>query len=111
MVAFDGKTLRSSFDSFSDIKARQPLGAFAVDTGLVLPHVEIDEKSNEIPAIPVAFIANRGLAKHPCRPSFQAILPNAIPPLARAPLLIARPEWGIGAPKSALGFPRQQISG
>jgi hypothetical protein len=51
VVAFDGKTLRSSFDSFNDIKARQVLSAFAIDTGLVLAHIEIDEKSNEIPAM------------------------------------------------------------
>ena len=49
VVAFDGKTLKGSFDSFNDIRARQVLSAFAVDTGLVLAHIEIDEKSNEIP--------------------------------------------------------------
>jgi predicted transposase YbfD/YdcC len=27
------------------------LSAFAVDTALVLAHIEIDEKSNEIPAV------------------------------------------------------------
>ena len=48
VVAFDGKTLKGSFDSFNDIRARQLLSAFAVDTGLVLAHIEIDEKSNEI---------------------------------------------------------------
>jgi len=51
VVAFDGKTLKGSFDNFNDIKARQVLSAFAVDTGLVLAHIEIDEKSNEIPAM------------------------------------------------------------
>jgi len=51
VIAFDGKTLKRSFDSFKDIKARQVLSAFAVDTGLVLAHIEIDEKSNEIPAV------------------------------------------------------------
>ncbi len=51
LVAFDGKTLRGSFDSFNDTKAKQVLSAFAVDTGLVLAHIEIDEKSNEIPAM------------------------------------------------------------
>jgi hypothetical protein len=51
IVAFDGKTLKGSFDGFNDIKARQVLSAFAVDTGLVLAHIEIDEKSNEIPAM------------------------------------------------------------
>ena len=51
VVAFDGKTLRGSFDNFKDAKAKQLLSAFAVDTALVLAHVEIDEKSNEIPAV------------------------------------------------------------
>jgi hypothetical protein len=51
VVAFDGKTLKGSFDSFNDIKAKQVLSAFAVDTALVLAHIEIDEKSNEIPAV------------------------------------------------------------
>jgi hypothetical protein len=49
IVAFDGKVLKGSFDNFNDIKARQVLSAFAVDPALV--HVEIDEKSNEIPAV------------------------------------------------------------
>ena len=51
VIAFDGKTLKGSFDNFNDIKAKQVLSAFAVDTALVLAHIEIDEKSNEIPAV------------------------------------------------------------
>src|ERR1019366_472056 len=51
VVAFDGKVLKGSFDNFNDIKAKQVLSAFAVDTALVLAHIEIDEKSNEIPAV------------------------------------------------------------
>jgi hypothetical protein len=57
ILAFDGKALtlrqalRGSFDAFNDAKARQILSAFAVDTALVLAHIEIDEKSNEIPAV------------------------------------------------------------
>jgi hypothetical protein len=35
----------------NDAKARQILSAFAVDTALVLAHIVIDEKSNEIPAV------------------------------------------------------------
>jgi hypothetical protein len=50
LVALDGKALKGSFDSFNDAKARQVLSAFATDTALVLAHIEIDEKSNEIPA-------------------------------------------------------------
>jgi hypothetical protein len=49
-IALDGKTLRRSFDNFTDRKAAQVLHAFDVDAGLVLAHIESDEKSNEIPA-------------------------------------------------------------
>jgi hypothetical protein len=51
VLALDGKALRGSFDAFNDAKARQILSAFATDTALVLAHIEIDEKSNEIPAV------------------------------------------------------------
>jgi hypothetical protein len=51
VIAFDGKVLKGSFDNFNDVKAKQMLSAFAADTALVLAHIEIDEKSNEIPAV------------------------------------------------------------
>lgn len=50
VVAIDGKTLRGSFDAFNDQKAAHVLGAFAVDDVLILGHLQVDEKSNEIPA-------------------------------------------------------------
>jgi hypothetical protein len=49
-ISLDGKTLKQSFDNFNDRKAAQVLHAFNLEAGLVLAHVEIDEKSNEIPA-------------------------------------------------------------
>jgi hypothetical protein len=49
-IALDGKTLRGSFDNFNDRAAAQVLSAFATDTALVLAHIDIAEKSNEIPA-------------------------------------------------------------
>jgi len=49
-IALDGKTLRGSFDKFNDRAAAQVLSASATDTALVLAHVDIAEKSNEIPA-------------------------------------------------------------
>jgi len=49
-IALDGKTLRGSFDRFHDRAAAQVLSAFATDTALVLAHVDVAEKSNEIPA-------------------------------------------------------------
>jgi hypothetical protein len=51
VLALDGKAMKGSFDSFRDRKAGQVLSAFAADTALVLAHIEIDEKSNEIPAV------------------------------------------------------------
>jgi hypothetical protein len=49
-IALDGKTLRRSFDNFNDRKAAQLLHAFDTEAGLVLAHIDIVEKSNEIPA-------------------------------------------------------------
>jgi len=49
-ISLDGKTLRRSFDNFTDRKAAQGLHAFNLEAGLVLAHVDIAEKSNEIPA-------------------------------------------------------------
>ena len=48
-IALDGKTLRGSVGNFCDRAAAQVLSAFATDTALVLAHVDIAEKSNEIP--------------------------------------------------------------
>lgn len=50
VVAIDGKALRHSFDAFNDQKAAHVLSAFSVDDALILGHIEVDEKSNEIPA-------------------------------------------------------------
>ena len=50
VVAVDGKTLRHSFDAFNDQRAAHVLSAFAVEDALILGHLEVDEKSNEIPA-------------------------------------------------------------
>jgi hypothetical protein len=48
--AIDGKTLRGSFDAFNDRKAAHVLSAFASDGQIILGHLAIAEKSNEIPA-------------------------------------------------------------
>jgi hypothetical protein len=49
-IALDGKTLRRSFDNFRDRKAAQLLHAFDTEAGPILAHLDIEEKSNEIPA-------------------------------------------------------------
>ena len=48
-IALDGKTLRRSFDNFNDRKAAQVLHAFDVEAGLVLAHVDIEEKPTRSP--------------------------------------------------------------
>ena len=61
-IALDGKTLRGSFDKFNDRAAVQVLSAFATDTALVLAHIDIAEKSNEIPAAQT-LLAELGIAR------------------------------------------------
>ena len=52
-LAIDGKTLRRSFDGPDGPRALHVVSAFAADgLGLVLGQVAVDEKSNEITAIP-----------------------------------------------------------
>ena len=61
-IALNGKTLRGSFDKFYPRAAAQVLSAFATDTALVLAHIDIAEKSNEIPAAQ-ALLAELGVAR------------------------------------------------
>lgn len=49
-VAIDGKTLRGSFDAFHDRKAAHVLSAFAANDQVILGHLAVAEKTNEIPA-------------------------------------------------------------
>ena len=60
-VAIDGKTLRGSFDAFNDRRAAHVLSAFATDGQIILGHMTIAEKSNEIPAAQ-EMIATLGLS-------------------------------------------------
>jgi predicted transposase YbfD/YdcC len=52
-IAIDGKTLKGSFDRAADQSPLHTITAFATDTRLVLRQLSVDEKSNEIPAVPV----------------------------------------------------------
>lgn len=52
VIALDGKTLRRSHDASNGKKALHLVSAWAVDNRLVLGQVTVDEKSNEITAIP-----------------------------------------------------------
>jgi predicted transposase YbfD/YdcC len=52
VIAIDGKTLCNSFDKASGAKAIHMVSAFATGARLVLAQQKVDEKSNEITAIP-----------------------------------------------------------
>jgi hypothetical protein len=49
-IAVDGKTLKGSFDAMAEKRAAQVLSAFTHTRQLILGHVGIQAKSNEIPA-------------------------------------------------------------
>lgn len=50
--AFNGKALRGSPDKSSGLGAIQLVGAYLIDNGLTLGTIKVDDKSNEITAIP-----------------------------------------------------------
>jgi len=52
VVPIDGKTLRRSFDSAGDLPALHLISAWAAANRLVLGEIPVDDKSNEITAIP-----------------------------------------------------------
>jgi hypothetical protein len=51
-IAIDGKTLRGSFDAFNDRKAAHMMTALRHADQIVLAHVMVAEKTNEIPTAP-----------------------------------------------------------
>jgi predicted transposase YbfD/YdcC len=53
VINLDGKTLRHSFDVASEQAAIHMVSAWAHTAGMVLGQVKVDDKSNEITAIPV----------------------------------------------------------
>lgn len=69
-LAVDGKSLRGSFDALKDKKATQLLSVFATADRIVLAHVEIDDKTNEIP---VAQALIRDLKLENCLFTFDAL--------------------------------------
>ena len=52
IVAIDGKTLRHSYDKSKDKSAIHMVSAWATNNGLVLGQKKVEDKSNEITAIP-----------------------------------------------------------
>ncbi|MBM3273438.1 ISAs1 family transposase [Candidatus Kaiserbacteria bacterium] len=51
-INIDGKTARAAHDKANDLQALHVVSAWASDHGLVLGQVAVDDKSNEITAIP-----------------------------------------------------------
>ena len=51
-IAFDGKSLRGSLDKSSGLGAVHMVSAYLIDNGLTLGTIKVDDKSNEITAIP-----------------------------------------------------------
>ncbi len=52
VVAIDGKCLRGSFDKAKSKSALHMVQAFGVEAGLMFGQIAVDEKSNEITAVP-----------------------------------------------------------
>lgn len=52
LIAIDGKTLRGSFDAKKGVKAKHIVSAWANGCKLVLAQEKVEDKSNEITAIP-----------------------------------------------------------
>ena len=52
VIAIDGKQLRNSFDTINDKSAIHMVSAFATNAKLILAQQKVDNKSNEITAIP-----------------------------------------------------------
>jgi hypothetical protein len=50
-IAMDGKALRGSASRVQDQRARQLVAALSQEDLIILGHVEVDDKSNEIPAV------------------------------------------------------------
>ena len=105
VVAFDGKSLRGSFDHFADRAPAHLVSAFDITEGLVLGHIEVDDKSNEIPAVQ-RLIGELGLAgcvatvdaMH-CQKNFSVCRQEALPADCPGQIEPARPA---GARRAAV---------
>jgi len=70
LLAGDGKVMRGSVDKLIDKKAAQIFSIFAGGSQIILAHVEIDAKTNEIP-VAQALIRDLGMAN--CLFTFDAL--------------------------------------
>lgn len=60
IVVVDGKALRGSFDHFNDKRVAHLISAYCTQDQLILGHMEVSDKSNEIPAVQ-SLLAGLGL--------------------------------------------------
>lgn len=51
-ISIDGKTMRGSFDTFSERLSQHVVSAYGNESGMVIAQIATEEKSNEITAIP-----------------------------------------------------------
>ena len=52
IISFDGKTMRGTASSEKGLKAVHMLNAWSHERGICIGHMKVDDKSNEIPAVP-----------------------------------------------------------
>lgn len=52
-IAIDGKTMRGSYDKYTGQKPLHMVSAFATENGAIFGQEKVDQKSNEIKAIPI----------------------------------------------------------
>lgn len=81
LVSFDGKALRGTTQDDQGLKLIQSLNAWSHDNGICIGQIAIDEKSNEIPALPqlIALLDLKGAivtadALHTQKESVRAII-------------------------------------
>lgn len=52
VISFDGKTMRGTASQENGLKAVHMLNAWSHERGICIGHMKVDDKSNEIPAVP-----------------------------------------------------------
>jgi hypothetical protein len=124
-IAVDGKTLRASFDAFSDRKAAHMMSTLRQADQIVLGHLMDAEKSNEIPAAPefIEPLGSKGCvfaldAETRQKNSFERVIASGDHLLTQVkgnqPGLRRRLEWGAAGRKpsgSAKTEPRAAVAG
>lgn len=53
VISFDGQTIRGTADKYMDVNGIHLVSAWSSDNGICLGQIKVDDKSNEITAVPV----------------------------------------------------------